>query len=96
MVAEGAQLFSGGTCPLCHGPGGANGPYGPDLTDQIYLQNDGSWTGITSTITTGVPATQFRSPTSRPEFFMQPRGGMPISDAQVRSVAAYVWALSHH
>lgn len=96
MVEEGARIFATGSCPLCHGPNGKNGPYGPDLTDQVYLQNDGSWDGIAATITSGVPAGQFKSPASRPEFFMQPRGGLSITDAQVRSLAAYVWALSHH
>ena len=94
MVADGARLYTG-SCQTCHSPNGKNGPYGPDLTDQIYLHNDGSWEGITATIRAGVLASQFKSPSSLPQFFMQPRGGMAITDDQLRSLGAYVWALSH-
>lgn len=95
MLDDGARLFNGGSCQICHGTNGRNGPYGPDLTDQVFLHNNGSWEGIIATINAGVLASQFKSPSSRPEFFMQPRGGMSLSEDQLRSLGAYVWALSH-
>lgn len=95
MLDEGARLYAGGSCQTCHGANGRNGPYGPDLTDQVYLHNDGSWSSIAATIRAGVLASQFKSSSSRPEFFMQPLGGMSLSESQLQNLAAYVWALSH-
>jgi len=95
MVAEGETLFRQGSCQTCHGPGGRNGPFGPDLTDAVFLHNSGSFEEIVTIITTGVAADQLKSPSSQRQFFMQPRGAMPITDAQVRAIAAYVWTLSH-
>jgi mono/diheme cytochrome c family protein len=94
MVSEGASLFTG-SCQTCHGPGGRNGPYGPDLTDAVYLHNSGGFEEIVAIIDSGVSASQFRSPSSQAAFFMQPRGGMTLTDAQLRALGAYVWALSH-
>jgi mono/diheme cytochrome c family protein len=95
MVARGELLFSSGSCRACHGLGGQNGPYGPNLTDDVWLQIDGSYSALIGLITTGVPAEKFKSPTSRAEFAMYPRGGQSLSDDDVKAVAAYVWTLSH-
>lgn len=94
MVAEGTTLFRGGTCPICHGSTGRGGA-GPDLTDSVFLHNSGGFEEIVAVITTGVPADKFRSSNSIASLFMLPRGAMNITDAQVRSLAAYVWTLSH-
>ena len=95
MVAEGRILFTSGTCTICHGATGKNGPYGPDLTDSVFLQNSGSYADTIAIITSGVPVDKLKSPTSQPEFFMLPKGAMTLTDDQVRSLAAYVWTLSH-
>jgi hypothetical protein len=44
---------------------------------------------ITQTIANGVPKPHNYSDP------MPPRGGAPLSDADVNAVAAYVWAISH-
>lgn len=95
MVAEGQSLFNSGSCARCHGTNGRTPTFGPDLTDQVFLHNAGAYDDIIQVITTGVPVFSFKLPTSRPEFAMFPRGGMSLTDAQVRAVAAYVWTLSH-
>ena len=54
-----------------------------------WVCGDGSLKAITQTITNGVPKPQQLSGA------MPPKGGAPLSDADVAAVAAYVWAISH-
>jgi mono/diheme cytochrome c family protein len=89
MVAEGEEIFMGaGICHTCHMAGGVGGPLAPDLTDDEWLNVDGSYESIVSNIMTGVP-----EPIEHPGL-MLPKGGTNITDEQVRAVAAYVWTLS--
>lgn len=88
MVDEGQQLY-GTVCVACHGPGGAGTPAGPQLTDQQWLNITGNYDEIVGVITTGVP-----SPEEYPGV-MPPRGGGSFDEAQIRAIAAYVYALSH-
>jgi mono/diheme cytochrome c family protein len=61
---------------------------GPDLTSNKWLWSDGSFKGISKTITDGVMQPKhYRSP-------MPPMGGAQLTDDQVLAVAAYVWSLS--
>lgn len=90
MVAAGEKIFTGeGICYTCHMSGGVGGPLAPDLTDDEWLNTDGSYEGIVQTVTTGVP-----EPQEHPGL-MLPKGGSNITEDQVREVAAYVWTLSH-
>jgi mono/diheme cytochrome c family protein len=90
MVAEGETIFMGpGICYTCHTQGGVGGPLAPDLTDDVWLNIDGSYDAIVQTVTNGVP-----EPKEHPGL-MLPKGGSSITDEQVRAVAAYVWSLSH-
>ncbi len=90
MVAEGQTVFMGqGICFTCHMQGGVGGPLAPDLTDDVWINIDGSYESIVSNIITGVP-----EPKEHPGL-MLPKGGSAITDEQVRAVAAYVWTLSH-
>jgi len=90
MVAEGEEIFNGqGICHTCHMAGGVGGPLAPDLTDDQWLNIDGSYDAIVNTVTNGVP-----EPKEHPGL-MLPKGGTNITDEQVRAVAAYVWSLSH-
>ena len=90
MVAHGEEIFSGtGICFTCHMPGGVGGPLAPNLTDDEWLNTDGTYEGIVQTVTTGVP-----EPVEYPGI-MLPKGGSPIGDDDVRAVAAYVWSLSN-
>jgi glucose/arabinose dehydrogenase/cytochrome c553 len=92
QVAEGDGIFhgaSGGTCSGCHGSDGKGTSVGPDLTTSQWIWGDGSLASIEKIITDGV---------AKPKNFtgvMPPKGGAPLSDAKVKSVAAYVWAISH-
>lgn len=90
MVAAGQQIFTGpGLCYTCHGTDGTGTQLGPNLTDDEWLNIDGSYEQIVQNITTGVPQPQqFPAP-------MPPKGGSSITDEQVREVAAYVYTLSH-
>ena len=90
MVAEGETLFTGaGICFTCHMQGGVGGPLAPNLTDEVWLNIDGSYESIVRNIMSGVP-----EPKEHPGL-MLPKGGSNITDEQVRAVGAYVWTLSH-
>jgi glucose/arabinose dehydrogenase/mono/diheme cytochrome c family protein len=93
MVALGNRIYhgqvGGATCTGCHGENGTGSPLGPDLTAKKYLWSDRSYAGITKTIREGVPhPKQYRSP-------MPAMGGTRLTPAELKAVAAYVWALSH-
>jgi glucose/arabinose dehydrogenase/mono/diheme cytochrome c family protein len=94
MVALGDRVYhgqvGGAPCAGCHGASAKGTPLGPDLTANKWLWSDGSYSGITKTITDGVPQPkQYRSP-------MPAMGGAQLTPDQLSAVAAYVWALSHH
>ena len=92
-IVLGSRIFHGeekqGTCTGCHGMNGQGGAQGPNLTDTAWLWSDGSLDGIANTITAGVP-----HPKQYNEA-MPPMGGAELSPADVKAVAAYVWAISH-
>lgn len=89
MVAEGEAIFMGqGICHTCHMQGGVGGPLAPNLTDDVWLNIDGSYESIVQNIINGV-----LEPKEHPSP-MLPRGGTSITDEQVAAVAAYVWTLS--
>ena len=90
MVAEGETLFgTTGLCFSCHGPTGEGVPQlGPDLTDDEWLNTDGTYAGIIDVVMNGVAEpVEAAAP-------MVARGGSAITDDQVRAVAAYVYTLS--
>ena len=88
MVAEGKDLFGGGAiCFTCH-LDGTGGPLAPDLTDDEWVNVDGEYGSIVDLIKTGVP-----QPLEHPGAMLA-RAGMPLTDAQVEALAAYVYALS--
>lgn len=90
MVTAGQQVFQGaGICITCHGPDAKGTPLAPDLTDQTWINIDGSYDAIVQLVTNGVP-----QPVEHPSP-MPPKGGSQITDEQVRQVAAYVYSLSH-
>lgn len=92
MVDAGKKVFAGpGLCTACHGPQakGVKG-LGPNLTDAEWLHSDGTYEALVTQITAGVPSSKSSTGVAMP-----PKGGAPLSDEQVRAVAAYVWSLSH-
>jgi mono/diheme cytochrome c family protein len=91
MVQEGKQIYSGvGICAACHGPE-ATGLIGPDLTDAEWIIGDGEYEQLVEQILIGVPAEEVTNPLGA---IMPPKGGGPITEAQVKAVAAYIWTLS--
>jgi mono/diheme cytochrome c family protein len=94
-IAMGDSLFNNGSCQRCHGKGGLGAANAPALNDASWLQlASGSFEEIVKIITDGVPAAAIKDSTHR--FAMRPRGGpMNLTDAQIQSVAAYVYSLSH-
>ena len=93
MVALGDHIYhgqvGGATCTGCHGTNAKGTPLGPNLAGKDWVWSDGSYAGITKTITDGVSQPKkFRSP-------MPPMGGAQLTPDQVKAVAAYIWSLSH-
>lgn len=93
MVAAGERVFATQSCAKCHGSGGKGTPRAPDLTDGSWIHIDGSYSAIVGLVTTGFTKAEMREP--RYPFAMNPRGGTSLSDEQIRSVAAYVYSISH-
>jgi mono/diheme cytochrome c family protein len=93
QVALGDSIFhglvGGGTCAACHGADGKGTAVAPDLTDQQWLNGDGSYDFMVRIVTEGVP-----KPKQHPAP-MPPKGGAPLTDEQVKAVAAYEYSLSH-
>jgi glucose/arabinose dehydrogenase/mono/diheme cytochrome c family protein len=95
MVALGKRIYlgqvGGAACTGCHGGNGEGTPLGPPLAgkNKKWLWSDGSFAGITKTITDGV---------SQPKNYrsaMPPMGGAQLTPEQVKALAAYVWSTSH-
>jgi len=95
MVALGERIYrgevGGAACTGCHGDRAQGTPLAPTLAGQNkkWLWSDGSYSGITRTITEGVPQPkEYRSP-------MPPMGGAQLTPEQVSALAAYLWSLNH-
>jgi mono/diheme cytochrome c family protein len=90
-ISQGRALFHGSArCDRCHGLGGRGSPYGPDLADAIWWHGPGSYEWLVREVTHGIP--ENLTVTGDP---MPAHGPAKMSDAEVRAVAAYVWAISH-
>lgn len=94
MVAEGDSIFhgqkAGGICLACHMADAKGGAQAPNLTDGEWITIDGSYASIQKRITEGMP-----NPTPPYISPMLPMGGAQLTPDQVKSVAAYVYAISH-
>ena len=88
MVDQGQDLY-GTVCAACHGQGGTGSAAAPALDDATWLNISGQYPEIVTIINNGVAA-----PRQYPGV-MPPKGGGSFDDAQVRAIAAYVFALSH-
>lgn len=90
-IVRGDSLYhSKGTCFVCHGLEGEGRPAAGDALTVALNWAQPNWQSIDSLIVHGIPQPLTRSPIQMP-----PRGGRSdLTDAEVRSVAAYVWAIS--
>ena len=91
-LSLGKSIFEGkaanGICYTCHAPNAKGTQVAPDLTDNKWLNGDGSLAFIERTVREGV-AKPKQYPAAMPPFKAQ------LNDEQVKAVAAYVHSLSH-
>lgn len=88
LVDEGHKVFTGaGSCFACHGSDAHGTPLAPNLTDDTWLDIDGSYAAIAALVRSGVP-----HPKQHPAP-MPPMGGAHLTSKQVCAVAAYVHGL---
>ena len=94
LVSQGQQAYAGSVCVSCHGPNGQGTPLAPALNDGEWLWVDPAQgdvqTQVATIIKTGV--SQPKDPAHVAP--MLPYGGVPMEDAQVDAIAAYVVSLS--
>lgn len=90
LVDRGREVWSGpGNCYTCHGGDATGSQLAPDLTDDEWLNMDGSYGSIAEVVRSGVTRPrQYPAP-------MPPMGGGDLSEEQVCAAAAYVYSLSH-
>lgn len=90
-IVRGDSIYHGkGACFACHGLEGEGRPAAGDALTVALNWAQYDWRSIDSLIDAGIPQTLTRSP-----IMMPPRGGRSnLDDAEVRSVAAYIWAIS--
>ena len=95
MVAQGDSLYHSRSCARCHGADAKGAKNAPGLTSGPFLHMSGSYDEIVRIITNGMPADSIKDKSH--QFAMRPRGGQPplLTDDQIRSIAAYVYSLSH-
>jgi mono/diheme cytochrome c family protein len=90
MVDKGNEIYhKTGLCYACHGQD-AKGLVGPNLTDDVWLHSKGTYDDIVKQVIAGVTKEESKSGVPMPA-----RGGSSITDDEVKSVAAYVYTLSH-
>jgi mono/diheme cytochrome c family protein len=90
-IARGRELFHGAAnCSACHGVEGVGTDSGAPLAQGVWLHGEDSYEAIRSRVLHGIPRAE-----STRGIAMPMRGWNPLSDQEVRDVAAYVWAISH-
>ncbi len=91
-AAQGAAAWARGSCTTCHGPDGAGTKLGPDLTDDVWVNSDGSAEGIKAVLLAGVPKDQMKSRAW--PLPMPPATVLIPQDQDIIALAAYVQSLS--
>jgi mono/diheme cytochrome c family protein len=90
-ITWGEALFRGpANCSRCHGDRGRGSEYGPDLADAVWWHGPGTFEWLVKEVTHGIPENLTVTGGRMPA-----RGWAPMNEADVRAVAAYVWAISH-
>jgi mono/diheme cytochrome c family protein len=94
-IALGDSIFHARGCRNCHGPDAKGRANGPDLTSGHFLQVNGSYDDFVRVITNGVAVAAVKDTTHKRA--MPARGGppAPLTDDQIKAVAAFVWSLNH-
>jgi len=97
MVTLGDSIYHARGCRNCHGPDGKGRQNGPDLTSATHTHVDGSYPDYVRIITAGIPTDQIKDKSHT--LAMPARGGgrpAPLTDDQIKAVAAYVFSIAHH
>jgi mono/diheme cytochrome c family protein len=97
-IEDGRRLFNNGVCVNCHGVAGIGTGNGPPLSDDTWLHGNGGYSQLVSIITDGFQLSDLMDASYRqsmPSRGENPRSGKKFTDDEVKSVAAYVWSLSH-
>jgi len=91
----GDSLYHAASCRRCHGPDAKGAQNGPSLLGPTFLHVTGSYNDFVRIIMSGVPTDSIKDKSH--QFPMRARGGgnPPLTDDQVKAVAAYVYSLSH-
>jgi mono/diheme cytochrome c family protein len=91
MVRRGDVIFHDrGRCFRCHGPDGKGTKKAPPLlAPKRWIDIHGDYQEIVQLVDSGIPEPK-EHPAPMPK-----RANAKLSDADVRDVAAYVWAISH-
>jgi mono/diheme cytochrome c family protein len=93
MVTLGDSIFNNGNCQRCHGKLGVGAANAPAFKGIKWQHGSGSYDDIVKTIVNGVPLDQIKDPAHK--FAMAAKGGRtPLSDDQIKAVAAYVFTIS--
>jgi mono/diheme cytochrome c family protein len=90
-IVRGDSIYHGkGACFACHGLEGEGRPAAGDALTVSLNWAQYEWRSIDSLIDAGIPQPLTRSPIAMP-----PKGGRSdLTESEVRSVAAYIWAIS--
>lgn len=96
MITLGDSIYHV-TCQRCHGADAHGARNGPSLAGPTFLhiKGSGTYSDFLNVIMSGVPGDSIKDKTH--QIAMRPRGGgqTPLTDDQVKAVAAYVYSLSH-
>jgi mono/diheme cytochrome c family protein len=91
ISTQGTAAYAQGLCAKCHGEQGVGTTRGPDLTDDQWIQCDGSVVGIRQILVSGIPKQQLSNPSLR--FAMNPATNL-VPESELTVLAEYVKALS--
>jgi mono/diheme cytochrome c family protein len=97
MVTMGDSIYHARGCRNCHGADAKGRQNGPDLTSGKFTHVSGTYDDFVRIITSGVPADSIKDKSHA--LAMPARGGQrpaPLTDDEIRAVAAYVYTLSPH
>lgn len=89
---RGAEGYQTANCTRCHRDNGRGGPRAPDLTDDVWVQCDGSVDGIRKILVAGISSSKFKNPDF--EFDMRPATVSLTTDQEITDLAVYVKSLS--